>query len=134
MLDMFRQFIVFCGVGLVNTAAGLSIILLLSEKFGIHYMLANACGYAAGLTIAFILHKKITFKLTTKAQDTQNELIKFISVFIICYLSQLVSLYIMVAHIGIYQALAQIVALGIYTVLNYLGHRYFTFNNKETEQ
>lgn len=131
MSNIFRQFVVFCGVGLINTAVGLSVILILSEGFGFHYMLANATGYGVGLAVAFILHRKITFKIATKTEETQNELTTFISVFVVCYLIQLICLYVMVTYIGIYQALAQIMALGIYTVLNYLGHRYLTFNHKE---
>jgi putative flippase GtrA len=127
--DTFHQFIIFCAVGIVNTLAGLSVILILSEILGVHYILSNILGYGVGLVVAFILHRRITFKLNARDDVIKNEIGKFTLVFIICYLIQLGCLYLFVEKIGIYQSYAQFLGLGIYTVLNYIGHRIFTFNH-----
>lgn len=121
----------FCGVGMINTIAGLAVILLLSEFLNVHYMLANALGYAFGLGIGFILHRNITFKYASDNDQKRTELLKFILVFAFAYLVQLAALYALVHHTLTPRALAQILAIGIYTILNYLGNRYFTFHNKK---
>lgn len=115
---------------MINTAAGLAIILVLSEIAGLHYILANMIGYACGLGIGFILHRRITFRNQAQDHHKRRELTRFILIFMLAYLSQLGVLYILVAWMGLYTAIAQILAIGVYTVLNYLGNRYFTFHTK----
>lgn len=128
-LDIMRQFIIFCGVGVINTIAGLAVILLLSEIIGVHYIAANMAGYAFGLMIAFTLHRNITFKNAADPHKKRSEFFKFISVFALAYIVQLGALILMVRGLHLPQALAQILAIGIYTILNYLGNRMITFRS-----
>ncbi len=129
MKDLIRQFILFCGVGAINTIIGLAIILLLSEVFHVHYILANISGYGVGLTIGFFLHKNITFKGTSNRARSRAEFLSFAGIFAVAYLVQLGVLILMVQWLGIPQMAAQILAIGIYTVLNYLGNRMITFRS-----
>lgn len=131
MPDILRQFIVFCGVGSINTVIGLAVILILSEIFGVHYILANALGYGVGLIIGFILHRAITFKNQSNDQKPKTEFVKFITVFALAYGVQLAGLVFMVQILELYDWLGQILAIGIYTVINYLGNRIFTFRGKQ---
>ena len=61
-LDKLKHFVLFCGVGSINTAAALALILLLSEVFEIYYIWANLSGYIFGVILGFFLHRAITFK------------------------------------------------------------------------
>jgi putative flippase GtrA len=123
---MLKQFIVFCGVGGINTIAGLAVILLLSEIAELQYMLANALGYAAGLCLSFVLHKKITFQDQGKSWPQFGS---FILIFGIAYAIQFVALVLLVDFLNMYQALAQIFAVGLYTVISYAGNSLLTFKN-----
>lgn len=127
--DITRQFIVFCGVGLINTAFGLAIILLLSELLGVHYIAANALGYAGGLVLAYFLHRNITFKRSAAPRWNRAEFITFAVIFIIAYLLQLGALILLVQGLGVVTWLAQVLAISIYVTLNYLGNRMITFQS-----
>lgn len=127
MPDIFRQFIIFCGVGSINTAAGLALILFLSEVLGVNYIIANALGYGFGLLIGFFLHRSITFKSQSDDLNKRVEFVKFVSVFALAYGVQLLGLIIMVQAFHWPSWIAQILAIGIYTILNYLGNRVITF-------
>ena len=131
--DIIKQFIVFCGVGSINTIFGLAVILALSELVGIHYVLANFLGYTAGLILGFFLNKNITFKGQSDPTRSRSEFLKFVSIFAIAYGIQLGGLVLMVRVIGIPEVLAQILAIGIYTAINYLGNRLITFRAKKEE-
>lgn len=129
LCDMTRQFIVFCGVGLINTAFGLALILLLSEIFGVHYIAANALGYAGGLVLAYFLHRTITFKRHAPAKWSRAEFITFVIIFLIAYLIQLAALVLLVQGFGVPDWIAQVLAISIYVILNYLGNRMITFQS-----
>jgi putative flippase GtrA len=126
---VLRQFTLYLGVGVVNTALGLGMILYLSEIAGMQYMLANLLGYIFGLCIGFILHKTITFK--NKSTEFYKQFRTFTAVFCVSYLIQLGILFFMVDYLGFYNWAAQVLACGIYTVINYTGHRFATFKGQE---
>jgi len=132
--DLIRQFIVFCGVGLINTAFGLALILILSEIFGVHYIAANALGYAGGLVLAYFLHRNITFKRSAAARWSRAEFITFALIFIIAYLVQLGTLILLVQGFGVPSWLGQVLAISIYVILNYLGNRMITFQSNMKDQ
>lgn len=124
-----RQFIVFCGVGAINTGVSLFVILVLSQWVGLHYMLSNFCGYIIGLFLGFTLHFKVTFKAKRHNSNKRvwEYLKSFSAIFFIAYLIQLLLLYVMVKVIVIDDALAQVIAVGSYTVISFAGNRFWTF-------
>lgn len=127
---LFRQFVTFCGVGVINTAAGLGMILFLSEIAGLQYMVANAGGYAFGLIVAFILHRSVTFRANSAQGRMHTQFGMFLLVFAVCYGVQLGALYGMVEILMVPKILAQILAIGVYTAVNFLGSRFLVFNHK----
>ena len=127
---MVRQFAVFLSVGLINTIAALAVILILSEILGVHYVVANAVGYAFGLALGFVLHRNVTFKSQSDTQKQRSELIKFLVVFAVAYMIQLVALIVLVRGLGLPDQYAQVIAIGIYAVVNFIGNRVFTFRGE----
>lgn len=131
---MIRQFAVFLSVGLINTLVALAIILTLSEILSVNYIVANTLGYAFGLMLGFGLHSKVTFKDQSDPDRLRAEMTKFLVVFFVAYMIQLVGLIVLVKSIGIADEYAQVIAIGIYAVVNFAGNRIFTFskNAKDT--
>lgn len=127
---MVRQFAVFLSVGLINTIAALAVILTLSEMLGVHYVVANAVGYAFGLALGFVLHRNVTFKNQSDTQKQRSELIKFLVVFAVAYMIQLAALIVLVRGLGLPDQYAQVIAIGIYAVVNFIGNRVFTFRGE----
>lgn len=129
-IQIIRHFILFCGVGVINTLISLAIILALSSVFNVKYYIANFIGYIAGLLIGYILHSKITFKANTEKR-TFSHILNFIAVFVFAYLIQLAFLYKMIDVWGWNSTLSQILAVGVFTVLNFSGNRFLTFKIKQ---
>lgn len=49
-------------VGLVNTAIGFAVVLLLDPILGVPPALANAASYAVGITVGFLLSRNFVFR------------------------------------------------------------------------
>jgi putative flippase GtrA len=129
-MKIARQFMAYCGVGIVNTAAGLGIILLLSHVFGWHYMAANAGGYVCGVVISFALNRRFTFR----SQGAAGRQFGRFAILLLCaYGVQLVALYGMVEHLHLPEAGAQILAIGLYTLLGFFGSRFLVFSNRSDD-
>lgn len=122
-----RQFILFCAVGSLNTVAALIVIILCSEILGLYYILSNIAGYAVGLGIGFILHRRFSFRRPDKTMVPRRAFIKFLIVFALAYIIQLaVVAYCIEAH-NVPEIPAQITGIITYTVLNFLGNKFYTF-------
>lgn len=129
--NIFVQFITFCGVGGFNTALSLTIILLLSEIFQVHYVLANMVGYGAGLISGFIMHKHFTFRAQQQDQPgtlpAARQFVRFLSVFAIGYSAQLFVLMALVQTGRMDNMPAQITAWIVYILISFAGNKFFTF-------
>ena len=122
-----KQFLKFSIVGIVNTLITLLIIWTFVNVFSTTHYTANLVGYIAGVVNSFLLNKYWTFK---DKSEWGILFVKFISVFAITYLIQLLALYLLINFSNIPPFLCQILAMGVYTVLNYLLNCKFTFNSK----
>ena len=124
---LLKQFLVFCGVGLVNTAISAMLLVLLSELTQLHYIVVNAIGHGTALLSGFFLHKYITFRQMREGQALRHFL-SFIAVFGVSYIIQLSAVAIMIEYFGIYATFAQIVGLAIMAVIAFIGNRFITFS------
>jgi dolichol-phosphate mannosyltransferase len=131
MIAIIKHFILFGGVGAINTIVSLVVILGLSKGFGVHYLLANIVGYAVGLALGFVLHKFITFRATANHSPAPRQFKLFLLVFAVAYAVQFIMLIILVDGLGWNDILAQIIACGVYTVIGFLGNRSFTFQKRQ---
>lgn len=128
-----HQFVVFCGVGALNTALSLLIILVLTELLGVHYILANIIGYAAGLASGFIMHKRITFRAQKTSKTLKKQFSSFLIVFGMGYIAQLLLLLLLVERIHLPNMPSQIIAWGLYVAVSFAGNKYFTFHGDKHE-
>jgi putative flippase GtrA len=119
-----QQFARYCAVGMLNTLITLATIFVLMKIFGVNYVVANAVGYVLGFTNSFIMNKIWTFGSSGKVQ---REAPIFVLVFAVSYGAQLVFLLILKEGLAVSAELSQIVAMGFYTIVNFLGNKYITF-------
>jgi putative flippase GtrA len=132
-------------VGVINTLITLTIIwLMLHFVFGIsgaakattfENTASNIIGYAAGLINSFGFNRKWTFHSKNR---WQSEFARFMIVFLICYVSQLLLLNLLNNSISLtyveffnyslnFSFICQIIGNVFYTVLNFILNKYFTF-------
>lgn len=130
------SFLRFLLVGVFNTIVGLSVIALLLHVAGIGYWASTFLGNAVGALVSYMLNKRFTFRSKAKVAGS---LWKFLLVTLVCYgLSYGIGLYggLLIAAVlpwfpdnRVHDA-ATLLGTGLYTITNYLGHKYFSFRTE----
>lgn len=119
----------FLLVGLGNTL--LSMVLMFALE-GLGYWPSTAIAYVAGAVMSFFLNRSFTFR----SQETMGRsAVKFSLNVAVCYLMaygiaqpvmELLPQPVFVPAIW-WERLTKLVGMGLYTVLNYFGQRFFAF-------
>lgn len=121
---MFEKHIsrfIFVGVLNLIVSYGAYFILL---YLNIYYMLALFISSVIGIAHSFIWNKKWTFK---SKGDARKESIRFVSVYGIAFLINLVILAVFVEKLMLNPKIAQVFALGVVTIISFYGHKYWSF-------
>jgi len=121
------QAIRFGVVGVLNTGITLTVIFVLMKGLRVHYALSNIIGYLLGFLSSFVLNKRWTFQ---SRRNMGLEGVLFVAVFGVCYLIQLVTLVFMKETMGIKADYAQLLAMAVYTSLNFILNKLITFKNR----
>lgn len=119
-----EKFIKFGLVGILNTIITI-IVFNIFNFIGINYIIANSIGYCAGMINSYVWNNRWVFKANSKEVSTIG---KFIIVNIIVLLINNGILILLVNKIGLSTIIAQVVALVITTILNFIGNKLWTFN------
>jgi len=125
MIGFIRQSLRYTTVGLVNTAIGLMAIFAIIFFFNTYPALANAIGYAIGLTVSFVLNRFWTFGDT---QSIGKVLPSFLLTAAISYLLNLSVVLLGTNYYGVGHYLIQFFGIGVYTIAMFLGCRWFVFH------
>lgn len=120
-----KKFIKFCFVGVSNTAVTFCVFFVLSKILGLNYLFSSFVGYTFGVINSFILNKKWTFN--DRNSRFVLQFMRFSIVNIVSLGINLAIMYICVERFFISIVLAQIIATGFTTVVNYLGSKAIVF-------
>jgi putative flippase GtrA len=122
-IKVSRSLAKFLVVGVLNTLLSLVIIFGLKYFLSLSDVIANFTGYVAGLICSFILNKKWTFNHTGRLTST---IFKFVLTFFIAYVANIIFvLFFIQAGVNAYSS--HLLAMPIYTVIFYLGSKFFVF-------
>lgn len=113
----------FLVVGVLNTLLSLVIIFGLKYFYSFSDVVANFNGYIAGLICSFILNKKWTFNHTGQVSIT---IFKFTLTFAIAYIANIIFVLLLIKS-GVNAYLSHLIAMPIYTVIFYIGSKFFVF-------
>lgn len=122
----------FLLVGAANTLLSAFIMFLLE---GLGYWPSTAIAYVAGAALSFFLNRSFTFKSDAAFWPS---VIRFAVNVVVCYLiaysiAQPLASAIL-AHTSIVpvwqERVAKVFGMGLYTVINYFGQRFFAFRGK----
>lgn len=119
-----ETFFRFGAVGVVNTLAGLAVIFMSKWFFGFSDALANIIGYLCGLAISFTLNRTWTFR---DSGALATSLARFLLVFLIAYLFNLVTVLLAIHALRLNSYLAHAIGVVPYTLVLFLGSHYFAF-------
>ena len=126
-----KSFILFLIVGGINTLVS-AVLMFLLEKTG--YWVSTIIAYAVGAVISFFLNKKFTFKSEGK---TTKSAVKFIINVAVCYIiaysvaQPLATLILSATSLSPLwiERVAKLFGMGLYTLINYFGQKFFAFKN-----
>ncbi len=121
----FVQLCKFAMVGVSNTIISLCVFYLLYNLFDVNYTIANLLSYIIGVINSFIWNKFWVFH--PQNGNTIREILLFILVFGTSYGVQYGGLYLFVEIEHITPNWAQLPAMVIYTLVNYILNRFITF-------
>lgn len=120
----------FLIAGIINTVVGCGTMFLLYNLANCSYWLSSAANYIVGGTVSFFLNKYFTFE---NKKWEWAQVWKFIVNVIVCYLlgynlAKSIVLQLLGGHdMRVQENVAMLVGMCLYTGLNYLGQRFFTF-------
>lgn len=125
----------FLLVGIANTLLSAVIMFLLE---GIGYWASTAIAYVAGAVLSFFLNRSFTFKSNSALWPS---VFKFAVNVMLCYLIaySIAQPFIgaLLEHTSIIpiwqERIAKVFGMGLYTVINYFGQRFFAFRSKSKD-
>lgn len=127
--DEYIKIIKYAIVGVANTLIDWAVYVVLTKFISIEPWIANVVGYVAGMVSSFVGNKFFTFK--TKNTKTGIELVKFV---IINMISLGVSTGVVALTTSVWswnKYIAKILSTGTSMTVNYIGSRFFVFENKQ---
>lgn len=122
----FYQTLRFGIVGVINTVIGYGVYFLML-RIKVAYVLALLISNIVGVTNSYFWNKYFTFKSRKKSF---TELVRFLSVYAVTFLVNLVILMLMVEKVKMNKEIAQVVALFIVTLISFFGHKFWSFSKK----
>ena len=121
---IFQQILRYLGVGLTNTALGLTAILLLQYGMGFEPYISNAIGYLFGGAISYFLNQCFTFASTRPKAETFP---KFVGAYAFSYLCNMYVLNILLGNRSVPGFIAQALAVITFSVVFFCVCRAFVF-------
>jgi putative flippase GtrA len=127
------QRVAFLLVGGINTAVGFGIFVACSQTVG-HFvdrrfgaiagtLVTIVISHILSVLIAFVMHRRLVFRVEGQVL---RDLLRFESVYLTTFGLNAVALLVLV-ELGVHRIPAQAIVFVPILLLNYLGHRYFSF-------
>ena len=129
-----KTFLKFIAVGVVNTLFGSAIMFACYNLLHLNYWLSSGANYVFGSILSYFLNKRFTFKNREKGSGT---ILRFTLNILICYALAYGAARPLVRYIlsGASKTLqengAMLAGTVLFTLLNYIGQRFFAFAEKK---
>jgi 4-amino-4-deoxy-L-arabinose transferase-like glycosyltransferase/putative flippase GtrA len=113
----------FLTVGVINTAVTMAVIFMLKAWLNLGDVVANACGYVAGMCCSFFLNKLWTF---SHKGNTLQAGARFV---LVCGIAYLVNLAVLKStlNLGLNSYLCHVLAMPFYTLVFFIGSKAVVF-------
>ena len=126
LLDEVARILRFGLAGLANTAISIGVILLLERLCGLDPFVANAGGFAVGIIVSFVLHRRFVFRAHRVGAPVLRYAVMVMSAFLANQLVLAAGLATLPTFAG-KTVVAQAVALATYTAVSFLLCRLWVF-------
>jgi putative flippase GtrA len=120
------QFGKFAIVGFIGTLVHLTVLFILTEFFGVFYLVSAVFAFIVAVTNNFIFNKVWTFKESSNGR-THERYIIFFMVAIVAFFVNLSILYYVTEHLNVHYMISQLIAIAFSLWINFLGSKLFAF-------
>ena len=133
MIKLDASIIRFILVGIVNTLFGATIMFVFYNVFHLSYWFSSASNYFFGSILSYFLNKGFTFKY---GKTDIKSIVRFTINILLCYLiaygiAKPAVRYVLQGYeVSIQENIAMLIGLVLFSVLNYLGQRFFAFKKR----
>jgi putative flippase GtrA len=134
LLRLIRdQRVAFLLVGIVNTVVGFAWFALFEVTVGRvgGYLLSLACAHVASVLCAFVLYRRLVFRVRG---HLLLDLLRFESIYLVAIAINFLALPLLVEFAGLVPILAQALIVVVTTVVSFVGHRYFSFRRPAAKE
>ena len=119
----------FLFVGGINTVFGYAVFVLLYLSAGrvVGYLGSLYLSYLIGVSLAFVLHRRVTFRAHETGGNSVVDFLRFASVYLVSLTINTIGLPLLVEFGHLPAIGAQAIMVVVTTMISYLGHKYFSF-------
>jgi putative flippase GtrA len=133
MINKFKkllkiEFVKFFIVGGVSTLIDWGSFFILSMIFGFYYQLSLVVSYTLGGITNYSLNKIFTFK--NKSKNLALQFTTFFSLALFSLFVSMLIMYLLVDILSMHEMLSRMLTTALVFLLNYVMHKYITFNKK----
>jgi putative flippase GtrA len=122
---MFKQYVLFAGVGAIGTAGHYLVLVLLVEWFAVAPVAATTAAFVTGAIINYILNYKYTFSSDKPHLQAMS---KFFSIATVGMLFNGLIMDYGVQHLELHYLVTQVVATILVMQWNFFANRLWTFS------
>ncbi len=130
---MLKNFIKFSIVGLSGTLINMAVYALAIQN-GLYYLAAAIISFLFAVTNNFYWNFRWTFKGQAADRSVHNKYFRFLGVSVLNLGVNLLLLRFFVETFNLDKNLAQLVAIGLVSILNFIMNARFTFGDKRKKQ
>ena len=127
-----KRFIKFSVVGLSGTLVNMAIYAL-AVNSGLYYLLAAIISFLFAVTNNFYWNFRWTFRGQAAFRSRRNKYFRFLAVSVLNLGINLLLLRLFVETLNMDKTLAQLVSIGLVSILNFLMNSRFTFGEKAAD-
>ena len=127
-----KRFIKFSVVGLSGTLVNMAIYALAVNN-GLYYLIAAIISFLFAVTNNFYWNFRWTFRGQAAFRSRRNKYFRFLAVSVLNLGINLLLLRLFVETLAMDKTLAQLVSIGLVSILNFLMNSRFTFGEKAAD-
>lgn len=125
MIELFRQFVRFAGVGCVSAIGHYGLLILLVRGARVAAVPASTAGALLGAWINYSLNYRFTFR---SSKSHKESISKFAVVAMVGLLLNTLFMWIGVDVLHLHYLLSQIITTGLVLIWSFCGNRFWTFH------
>jgi putative flippase GtrA len=120
------EIIRFGAVGASVAALQLVLVFMLTDMFGMWYLIASVLSYSIAIVVNFTLQKFFVHKHMEK-DAIKSQFVKYVLLGFFCLALNTVGMYTLVTYLGVPYLYAQALIVGMLAIFTFVMHRFVIF-------